>query len=150
MDARELRPGNNVIYKPTGNIVTVLYAGPKEWAFETTWEWNESAQEELQEIEWLSMEAAEPIPLTPEILHACGSKMLGVHKEFVITVGETVDGEIQIHYSEWTKECYALLVLTTGQPVSISGRFKYLHQLQNLVYFLTGSELQIDLIKVKA
>jgi len=71
-----------------------------------------------------------PIPLTPEILQQCGFEMDKMFKCYTI---QTETGEIILSSS------YIL------QSTDTITKLNYLHQLQNLYFALTGSELEIIL-----
>lgn len=78
----------------------------------------------------------EPIPLTSELLEKCGvkdgtfwSKLVGGSIEMDLGKNEAYVGGLE--------SC-------TDSQVYIVSNFKYLHQLQNLFFALTGRELQID------
>lgn len=76
-----------------------------------------------------------PIPLSPEVLVACGFRL--ETKVWWIFPDEDMDGWVLLDNSpreETFSLCYEQIVL--GVPV-----FKHLHQLQNLHYSLTGEEL---------
>lgn len=79
-----------------------------------------------------------PIPLTPEILEQCGFEKdiidhpVPNHEAF---------GFYKFHVKiYWTKQ---IKVWYKGSPIDIV--VKYLHQLQNLHFALTGEELEITL-----
>jgi hypothetical protein len=78
------------------------------------------------EIEWLEYENFSPIPLAPEILEKCD---WNGYKEFYINSDFKIEGNGGIWY------CGDF----TGIVV------KYLHQLQNLYFALTGQELKFNL-----
>lgn len=69
----------------------------------------------------------EPIPLTPEILEKCGLTntiyLNGYAYNFDIT------GDVSFNHGEYEQIC----------------NVKYLHQLQNLYFALTGEELSVNL-----
>lgn len=85
--------------------------------------------------EWFS---AEPIPLTPEILEKCGFDcgFSGYKKDgFAFTIwhnGKEGQDKDSFIIQDNVTQCE----LTT---------IKYLHQLQNLIFALTGTELEISL-----
>ena len=84
----------------------------------------------------------EPVELTPDILEAAGFGVRdnGTSKDYHI-------GENEITH-DWL---FYLVWLNGFQyPFYRNGRheIKYLHQLQNLYYCLTGDELQIDITKL--
>ena len=67
----------------------------------------------------------EPIPITPEILEKAELKW---------------DFEISFNNDE-----YDVCIETDEGKLYVVATFKYLHQLQNLYYCLTGEELEIEL-----
>ena len=69
----------------------------------------------------------QPIPLTPEVLERCGFKKEGLQCEYS-------NGKTDIHIYD---DGYRFG--QNGYPFGIS--IKYLHQLQNLYFALTGEEL---------
>lgn len=71
----------------------------------------------------------EPIPLTPEILEKCG---------FVHTVGNNYE---TINFRVWLESTGTYIFFER----KIRLRLDYLHQLQNLYYALTNTELKINL-----
>lgn len=115
--ANELRVGNS-IYDRHGNYIYIQNG----WFYI------------VQDIKRL--EDYSPIPLTPEILEKCGF-IEKTNREWVI--GEnpvTQDYVMVVRYSPIIDGFYFL-----------NGHFKlkYLHQLQNLYFALTGEELIINL-----
>lgn len=75
----------------------------------------------------------EGIPITPELLEKCGFKK--EQNEIDTKSNKNVEGRwIHDDYLEWP----GLLYLPNF-------KIKYLHQLQNLYYSLTGKELEIKL-----
>ena len=70
-----------------------------------------------------------PIPLSEEILLKCG---------FELYMGDYVKDEIKI-WSDDNINYYLTATLVIGKP------FQYLHELQNLYYALTKTELIINL-----
>jgi hypothetical protein len=120
MDARELRIGNWII-----------------------WEGKPYQVEPEDFYAFLQYDNdAEPTPLTPEILEACGF-------------------EWDIFYQGFTNGRYVINILHDGRISFAYGKrrhddmqfmpyIKYLHQLQNLYYSLTGTELEVkSLDKIK-
>ena len=75
----------------------------------------------------------EPIPLTPELLIKCGFEGMVRKNDYIL------DGFRITHVHLTENFCYAL-----GNGCN-PPTMKYLHQLQNLYYVLTGKELEIDL-----
>lgn len=83
-----------------------------------------------------------PIPLTPEILEACGFE-----KD---RNGWNLPGT-QFSLTEQFYPCWLDRMLWPQDlPEFKSASLKYLHELQNLFVALIGSELSINLEKVKA
>lgn len=78
----------------------------------------------------------EPIPLTPEILEKCGFVKDEQHECYVIWQSES---NVAIEYFDGEVH---LVGKSSAEPIN---NCIYLHQLQNLIYALTGEELQIDL-----
>lgn len=88
----------------------------------------------------------EPIPLTPEILEKCGFKKIheankhfaindpnGYAGKYKISIFQTLNNQWQIAFSDEVSS-YKDYIPTT--------KISYLHQLQNLIYALTGEELE--------
>ncbi len=74
-----------------------------------------------------------PIPLTPEWLERCGEKCINNNGwEYQIRIGALK------WYFRWNKEWYSEL-----GGIYIDSKVKYIHQLQNLYFALTGVELTI-------
>ena len=81
-----------------------------------------------------------PIPLTPEVLLAAGFGLSEFQNRMVITY-ENNKFDIWLYY--YKEKCiYSSSCFPDGaNPIN------YLHQLQNLYFALTGTELEIDLTK---
>ena len=84
----------------------------------------------------------EPIPLTPEILKACGGKNKGgwTGLEYMATFWDD-QTEIVFQLMDGILTVFAALF-----PIHVSEQ-PTLHQLQNLYYSLTGKELEVNLHK---
>ena len=79
-----------------------------------------------------------PIPLTPEILEKCGFKLNSISENWEIDL--KLQGIIGLHsedFSLWIGDKSDSLGFTGG----LKSRCFFLHQLQNLYYSLTGTEL---------
>lgn len=96
----------------------------------------------------------DPIPLSPEVLEACGFELItwnGVIKQFFKGITENNRCVLSFKFGEFRGFENRLDSVTIGTPPhesgSTFGRFNitHLHQLQNLYYSLTGSELQVNL-----
>ncbi len=87
-------------------------------------------------IYWAKEEQLAPVPITSEILLKCGFSAAGILRN--------LDRNIKIG-------CYenAMHIVNIGNSMSTSGthveNIKYLHQLQNLYFVLTGEELNCNL-----
>jgi hypothetical protein len=84
-------------------------------------------------------EAYNPIPLTEEILLKCGFDYDEEEKDYCIT--NNLGHKYGVHISN--KNCALILYSITDWQ--IASNFKYLHQLQNLYFALTGEELEVNL-----
>lgn len=82
----------------------------------------------------------QPIPLTPEILEKAGfEKAFGGYQK---SLGNRVNAT-RLGYYERTNEVY--IEMTDDHYEIPAATAKYLHQLQNLYFALTGEELNIEL-----
>lgn len=85
----------------------------------------------------------EPIPLTPEILEKCGfEKGYTDDKELYYTLELSPDIYCDLCLISGIETKYTIVKLL---PYDRNFKFKYLHQLQNLFYALTGEELKVEL-----
>lgn len=126
MDAKELRIGNIVSYKDEVFQIDGIQPG---------WVWFKSDGTMRSD----SLSDVKPIPLSPEVLEACG--FIKSRDGYIDCWWHghnpiTQDFEIIIKYSENYRTFFYL---------NAHHKLKYLHQLQNLYYSLTGSELQVTL-----
>jgi hypothetical protein len=77
----------------------------------------------------------EPIPLTPEILEKCGfDKGMGIDHKFQ-----------GLRLRLWKNNDWILLNTNGCDLYPRMPTIKYLHQLQNLYFALTGKELQVNI-----
>lgn len=81
----------------------------------------------------------EPVELTPDILEAAG-----FDSENYMFIKDVFDSRISICYDYGDRQCG----VGFSQRHMFWTNCKYLHQLQNLIYCLTGEELQIDITKL--
>jgi hypothetical protein len=139
MNANELRLGNLVYHK--------YQTGPLQ---QDEWVANKIAP---QDIAWAVEfpQNYKGIPLTPEILEACGftedqeQRLKPVATDYNLSLPVNGDNknEIFANYCEAGEpKCYACY--TTNNHWS-SNNLYYLHQLQNLYFALTSSELPVNL-----
>ena len=123
IDAKELRIGNLVYRLVEANILTVVEISTTYLKFE-----------HLDEHVW-DAEDINPIPLTSEWLERMGKMCNNIPGwEYQISVGALN------WYFRWNTEWYSEL-----GGIYLASRIKYIHQLQNLYFALTGEELQIKL-----
>ena len=120
MEAKELR---------VGNLVSVIFAGHK------TASYHKIVAEDIVDIANKKVTSTpEPIPLTPEILEKAGF---------------TNEDKLHAGANTWWKEGmgeYLSFYYDGFLKYELTGRsVKYLHQLQNLYFALTGEELEIKL-----
>lgn len=130
IQVNELRVGNWIAsgksFTNTSTIGKVLEIGNVEREFEQIYcECEES-------FEWFFKDNYCGIPLTPEILEKAGFKMSITKTCYGIITPETriswfSDGRMKIE--------------TTDLPIKV----QYVHQLQNVTYYLTNNELNIQL-----
>ena len=75
----------------------------------------------------------EPIALTPKVLEKCGLRNF-IREEWILTIGKY---HIDFEFIDGT------LRLRPPYPCRIG--IQYVHQLQNLLFSITGYELEVDL-----
>lgn len=92
---------------------------------------------------------AQPIQLTPEILENCGFDLIvwnGAVKQYFIHI--TKGSVLSFVFGEYIDYPNRLdkVTISTAPDVSgsVFGPVKYLHQLQNLYFALTGTELDVS------
>lgn len=122
IQANELRLGNWVDYK--GKYYQI-YDGIRSLSIDDLD--SESLDSHLKNIKLLDLR---PIPITEEILLKCGFERLG--KYTFVCDNALMQLEIDVITNKLVHSILAIEV-------------KYLHQLQNLYYFLCGKELEINL-----
>ena len=145
IDARELRIGNKVINNHTNTIYTVKSINVTDIGYSGFLNGHiwplESVDEQPLDAYGIGFGVLDPIPLTPEILEKwCGFN----------------DGEIRISdntylildedegYNVFIKQFNAIGSTPDIETVLMPKCIKYLHQLQNLIYALTGEELKVN------
>jgi hypothetical protein len=121
MIANELRIGNLINYEQTTHVITEI----SKTMIIHCWVKNKK-DEYVSDFSEIS-----PIPLTPEILEKCGFEKANDNFGGYLSPLYKV-GRIRINDNEWYNSCFYTTV-------------KYLHQLQNLIHALTGTELEIKL-----
>jgi len=83
-----------------------------------------------------------PIPLTPEIIQMCGFKLDEHYKTYFVTDEQNNDWSIVVNSFEESKGYLFQNSKSDASCYSVA-YVKYLHQLQNLYFALTGEELQL-------
>jgi hypothetical protein len=89
------------------------------------------------------LEELEPILLTHEILERCGFKQVGdyLSKNLYLNHADEHFFKIDINIVDYK----VLLHFAGSQKVILPYHYKFLHQLQNLYFALTGEELEVNL-----
>lgn len=145
LSASELRIGNRVMYSGSDWVV----AGINSPAPNKEERWNNKWVIELYQngLVNATIDEIQPIPLTEAILLKCG---------FEKHINETqIDGiEMKLQISghgrdgSWFSSCGklngGLVVLCLCRGNYFSNNFEYLHELQNIYYYLTNQELTIN------
>lgn len=129
IDARELRIGNLVNGITLGKKIPVVVEGIHKNGINP----HVDSLGEL-DVDWY-FDRIEPIPLSPEILEKCGFEENNFHSDHWYHV------ELGPHIIEYDDGTY---ILEAVSGASVSNCFKYLHQLQNLYFALTGQELNYN------
>lgn len=80
----------------------------------------------------------QPIPLSDEVLLKAGFEDVSSYKDYWLTIEDDLRIEIALRHGD--------RVYTSISDVGVSSDIKYLHQLQNLFYSLTQSELEINFL----
>lgn len=135
--ANELRRGNYVL-DYDGKVIEVEVID--ECAINESWDGPIDPKGETYRLcRGISLDDIDPIPLTPEWLERCMFDYREDDKVWAIQVGNTCylefDEQIMcgVTPETWRDQC----------PIYIWADVKYLHQLQNLYFALTGEELEI-------
>ena len=88
-----------------------------------------------------------PVLLSAAVLEKCGFNenkkyaLLPESREFIRVLPVMGSGEMEIRaYVKSNKECFARVMLSN---VPVSNNFFHLHQLQNIYFALTGTELEL-------
>jgi len=124
--ANELRIGSLINYEQTTHIITEI----SKTLVRHYWVKNQK-DEYVSDFSEIS-----PIPLSPEILEKCGIKDVWIKNSWKVVEdvsgGETFGWGMKVRNANYNKEIEFAY-------------FKSLHQLQNLIFALTGTELEIKL-----
>ena len=142
--ANELRLGNK-LYNQAGDIITVQQILHNTIVYDTRMQVNQEratlsgshgmdytsgVEEVIEEAEFTELA---PIIITPRILQSCGLHNF-MRDEWIVRYAT---GHIDFEFIEHK--------LRLRQPASSHIQIKYLHQLQNLFFALTGQELTVSL-----
>lgn len=122
MEANELRIGNFVLFSNDGTIFTVGSIEEKGFTVQ-----NE------EETTWIESEEFEPIPLTEEWLLKFGFKLNMNWFNWNAAIGENEIGDFKLAL-RYTDD-FGWFYQSRCTPL------KYVHQLQNLYFAITGEEL---------
>ncbi len=131
MKASELRIGNKAFYKE--KVVEIASVSGINYSFGNQDITISTSDNSLLSVDILQLQ---PIPLTPELLEKCGFK--SNHPTYYYIPIE--DNCLHVYYSN-----NGLYGYNVKYMHAYLGEIKYLHQLQNLYFALTGEELEIDL-----
>jgi len=126
LQANELRIGN-YFTSPNGNIQILSSIWQRD---EVEWWGSNEAKAHFE------LSTRNPIPLTPEILEKCGfhSKYKSVHMQWNI-------GGFYLHQKSDVDDDNISIPEENVFHYDFTYEIKYLHQLQNLYFALTGEEL---------
>jgi len=121
-----------------GNLVNILHPISKKWNFERI-KAKTIANIEHNPNHDLIVNNIEPIPLTPEILEKCGfERSDNLYSMYRLQI-----------LNEWTafyiNPKHSLCELSISKHGAVVKTCKYVHQLQNLYFALTGDELEVNL-----
>ena len=126
--ANELRIGNCLRLSDNSTVKKEFWGTPKEVT--------------IKDLDFIStypdQQYLEPIPLTPEILEACGFELnLGCVNEYQISLE---DG----FWLSWNTKSETLWYSSVQRGFyKMLRHLKYLHELQNFYFLFTGSELTL-------
>jgi len=118
MEAKELRAGNYVQYEDDGSIFKVT----------SIERYGLGVENEIESVLFIVYDKFEPIPIT---------------KEWMLKFGFKYSDDKYTHSlfnKKWNKY-FKVEFCGNGLFISFSARIKYIHQLQNLYFALTGEEL---------
>lgn len=135
VDVKELRIGNIVYVRCQDGEHTVESIEKKDG-------WTGGYKIHMANGLKSSLDYIMPIPLTEELLLKCGfeTEHYGFSNVNIeLSYGCFLCGGISQDYD------VGLFVSTNGAEYAVSNEIKYLHQLQNIYYALTGKELEIIL-----
>lgn len=129
MEIRELRIGNKV--QDANGFIFDVVSIHEDGTIYCDFEGNEGDVWEFDD-----KNPCYPIPLTEEILLKLGFEKI---EEISWYVDYRIDEQYKIVYYKDDK-CFKLF-----SPIASLSKIKYLHELQNLFFVLTGDELEVNL-----
>jgi len=144
LQAKDIRFGNKV-YTAEGEVITIQQILSSTVIYDSQVKVNRElatthnsyhrtyTTQVIEMVKESDFSELEPIAFTPKILERCGLRNFR-HDEWILTVGHH---HIDFEFNDGT------LRLRPPYPCRIEMR--YVHQLQNMLYAITGIELEIDL-----
>lgn len=136
INAKDLRIGNLILFNPKKGIeriCLVMEIKEKEIIVK-----DNGLNLSLFELEF------QPIPLTPDMLQKCGFEKWFVEDYETNDVYEkSIDDDLSIEITSLKNGDFILCVRV--DEYRLSKPFRFIHQLQNLYYALTQTELNIQL-----
>lgn len=136
IDKRELRIGNKV-HSPYHNLLFATVDGMTTGPIVM-----------LREVStYDTFESIEPLPLSPAILESCGFEVLnGIVGQYYLKTDRFLFSFYEDKNDIMIQDMKPVNTLAQGIA---NLKIEHLHQLQNLVYALTGTELNVNLKDVK-
>ena len=143
IQAKELRFGNKLLNQ-SGDVITVeqirhstivfnnyLQVGNEEDQYRSTvLTYTSRVVEIVEEIEYQNLS---PIPLTDQVLKNCGFRNF-IRDEWILSFNRSHADFVFNHDG-----------LQMTEPAAFRKPIKYLHQLQNVIFALTGEELKVQM-----
>lgn len=133
IDPKEVRIGNILKSSDSSKLINVFHI---------------DEDDDRGRINYIGVNNYQPVELTPEILEAAGFGYNGNDKCFgYVNETEEILIELGDYYEDDGRAVFYYNLPDTDNSTCIA-YCKYLHQLQNLYFALTGQELQIDANKL--
>ena len=149
MDIKEFRIGNCLKYTETQNAGCVITIHEDNEDFKSTvigLDVSETCDNGDFFVED-RVDSFEPILLTPELVQKCGFKKDNNDNYFLSFAESFAHKERHIEFEFMGKDVFCSFWIGSGKD-KILMDIKYLHQLQNFYFALSGKELVIDLRKI--
>jgi hypothetical protein len=93
----------------------------------------------------ITISALQPLPLTPKLLEKCGFVIYGSDNVHTVYGNNQDDSDFFLDYDWRHRENGFNPMIKSREYETIGSSIKYLHQLQNLYFALTETELKINL-----